>query len=140
MWWPYLRLEIEAEFLGIERALREQAHYVLLERRDWHKARRRDLYDTHRQANDSVYRCAIARARINSFLRRREYGPELQRIKSAKAQAVRAQRIAGRTCPECGEPVTRNSGIGVTPKYCSTRCSRRVASRNWWRRNHGSKR
>lgn len=99
-------------------------------------AGRRARYASERQEETHEYRRTLKRAAKNS--KKRLADPrtrtEYNRRERERHRIDRAERIAGRICPECGSPVTTRSGIGPTPIFCSVRCSHRVASRNWWQR------
>lgn len=100
-------------------------------------AERRAQYAVERRERTAERERMLARARERARERR---ATELHRETLRRAhQAERAARVAGRTCPECGGTVTARKGRGPTPVYCSDRCNRRVASRNWWRRRKAAR-
>lgn len=103
-------------------------------------AKRRAWYATERQQQTDWYMENLCRARDKSRRLDPVKREEANRRERERHRIARAERLSGRACPECGSAVTTRGGRGVTPIYCSERCNRRVANRNWWRRRHASER
>jgi hypothetical protein len=137
-WGPCLHEEIVRLFWEAQHPQRIRVS-AWLERRYRHRlAKRRESYDAHRYFRDAWYLTQLEIQRAKSRKRAAERHPvyvSQQEKKASANAAARLTRVAGRTCPECGQPLTVGKGTGTTPKYCSMVCNRRASGRAYWRRN-----
>lgn len=101
---------------------------------------RRCAYDRERRMLSDNYITMIERAAARAAQRHAD--PERSAADRAaalkRADERRAAKARGRTCPECGEPVSPKARMGRVP-ILHPQCNRRKAARDWHNRHKGKR-